>query len=111
MAALTVLEEIKRRNLLKNVLIRARELEEGLTKIAKQFPHIIEGVRGLGLLQGLVLKNHSINSKMITLKAFEKGLLIVPAGDNVIRIVPPLIISSNEIKLILKKLILTFEEF
>ncbi len=111
MAALTVLEEIKRRNLLNNVLLRSKELEEGLIKITNQFPKIIHGVRGIGLLQGLVLKNEKINSKMVTLKAFEKGLLVVPAGENVVRIVPPLTISKNEIKQILKKLFSTFQEF
>ena len=109
-AALTVLEEITRRDLLSNVFLRGRELEEGLNKITNQFPHIIAGVRGIGLLQGLVLKNNAINSKMITLKAFEKGLLVVPAGETVVRIVPPLIISRNEIKQILKKLISIFQE-
>jgi len=111
MAALTVLEEIKRRDLLNNVLLRSKELKEGLIKITNQFPKIIYGVRGIGLLQGLVLKNEKINSKMVTLKAFEKGLLVVPAGENVVRIVPPLTISKNEIKQILKKLFSTFQEF
>ena len=109
-AALTVLEEIKRRDLLSNVFSRGRELEEGLNKITNQFPQIISEVRGIGLLQGLVLKDKSVNSKMITLKAFEKGLLVVPAGENVVRIVPPLIISSYEIRQILKKLISIFQE-
>ena len=110
-AALTVLEEIKRRNLLNNVRLRSKELEAGLIKITNQFPKIIGGVRGIGLLQGLVLKNEKINSKMVTIMAFEKGLLVVPAGKNVVRIVPPLTISRNEVKQILKKLILTFEAF
>ena len=48
---------------------------------------------------------------MVTLKAFENGLLVVPAGENVVRIVPPLIISSNEISQLLKKLTKTFQDF
>mgnify|MGYP003315431175 CR=1 FL=1 len=43
-------------------------------------------------------------------KAFDKGLLLVPAGGNVVRFVPPLIISRNEINILLKKLDLIFEE-
>ena len=109
-AALTVLEEIKRRNLLSNVISRGKQLENGLNEITNQFPKIIYGVRGIGLLQGLVLKKDTIDSKSITLKAFEKGLLVVPAGENVVRIVPPLIISSNEIQQLLKKLTLIFKE-
>ena len=110
MAALTVLEEIRRRNLLNNVIFRGKELEKGLKKIANNYPKFITEVRGLGLLQGLVLQNDSIDAKTITINAFKKGLLIVPAGKNVVRIVPPLIISKNEIQQIIKKLILIFEE-
>ena len=55
------------------------------------------GHRGIGLLQGIVLNEEIIDAKKITIKAFDKGLLLVPAGVNVVRIVPPLIISKNEI--------------
>ena len=44
-------------------------------------------------------------------KAFENGLLVVPAGSNVIRIVPPLTISRNETKQLLKKLYSIFKDF
>ena len=51
-----------------------------------------------------------VNKKNITLKAFDKGLLIVPAGGNVVRIVPPLVISRREINILLDKLNSIFEE-
>ena len=66
--------------------------------------------RGIGLIQGLVINDSYTDAKTITLKAFDKGLLIVPAGGNVVRFVPPLIISRNEINILLKKLDLIFEE-
>ena len=50
------------------------------------------------------------DAKKITLKAFEKGLLVVPAGGNVVRIVPPLVISRREINILLNKLNSIFEE-
>ena len=109
-AALTVLEEIKRRKILDNVLQRGAQLEKGLKEISNTFPVIISGSRGLGLLQGLILKEECIEAKKITQKAFEKGLLVVPAGGNVIRIVPPLIISKREINQLLSKLISIFKE-
>ena len=109
-AALTVLEEINRRDLLNNVLVRGKQLENGLNTLSKEYSNIINCQRGLGLLKGIVLKEEVIDAKTITLKAFEKGLLVVPAGGNVVRIVPPLIISNNEIKSILKKLSLIFRE-
>ena len=109
-AAITVLEEIKRRRILKNVFERGNQLNQGFTRISEKFPKIISGIRGLGLIQGLVINDSYTDAKTITLKAFDKGLLLVPAGGNVVRFVPPLIISRNEINILLKKLDLIFEE-
>ena len=109
-AALTILNEIKRRNLLHNVLVRSIQIEKGLNSIAKEYSNIIKGHRGIGLLQGIVLNEEIIDAKKITISAFEKGLLVVPAGENVVRIVPPLIISKNEMNMILKKLSSIFKE-
>ena len=109
-AALTVLEEITRRKILKNVLSRGDQLNEGLLKISAKFPNIINGIRGVGLIRGLIINNSYTEAKTITLKAFDKGLLLVPAGGNVIRFVPPLIISRHEVNVLLKKLDLIFEE-
>ena len=81
-----------------------------MTKIAAKFPNIVNDTRGLGLIQGLVINNAYTDAKTITLKAFDKGLLLVPAGGNVVRFVPPLIITKNEINILLKKLDLIFEE-
>ena len=110
-AAITVLEEIKRRNLLQNVISRGQQIEEGLSQMASDFPHIIKGRRGMGLLQGIVLQENSIDLKSVTSKAFDNGLLIVAAGSNVIRIVPPLTISKNETTQLLKKLYSIFKDF
>ena len=81
-----------------------------VVKLSNKFPHIINGIRGIGLIQGLVINDLYTDAKTITLKAFDKGLLLVPAGGNVVRFVPPLIISRNEINILLKKLDLIFEE-
>ena len=108
-AALTILNEIKRRNLLDNVLLRSTQIEEGLDMLAKEYSNIIVGHRGIGLLQGIVLNEEIIDAQKITISAFEKGLLVVPAGINVVRIVPPLIISKNEMNIVLKKLSLIFK--
>ncbi len=107
-AALTILNEIKKKNLLHNVLMRSIQIEEGLDNISKEYSNKIAGHRGIGLLQGIVLREEVIDAQKITISAFEKGLLVVPAGKNVVRIVPPLIISKNEINIILKKLTLIF---
>ena len=109
-AALTVLEEINRRNLINNVHLRGEQLRAGFEELAKKFPNIIRGKRGLGLIQGIVINDDYADAKNITLKAFDKGLLVVPAGGNVVRIVPPLTISRREINILLDKLSLILKE-
>ncbi len=109
-AALTVLEEINRRNIINNVYLRGEQLSAGFEELSKKFPNIISGKRGLGLIQGLVINDDYADAKKITLKAFDKGLLVVPAGGNVVRIVPPLVISRREINILLNKLNSIFEE-
>ena len=79
-------------------------------QLSNKYPNIIRSKRGIGLIQGLVINQEYIDAKNITLKAFEKGLLLVPAGQNVIRIVPPLIISRKEVKILLDKLDSIFKE-
>ena len=110
MAALTVLEEISKRKLIDNVLLRGQQLSYGFEKLLNKFPNIITGKRGIGLIQGLIINDKFTDSKTITLKAFEKGLLVVPAGGNVVRIVPPLVINKREVDILLDKLNSIFEE-
>ena len=65
-----------------------------MLKIKKKFPHIIEDIRGKGLLKGIKLKVE--NTKFIN-QLFEQKLLVVKASENVVRLLPPLIVNKNEI--------------
>jgi acetylornithine/N-succinyldiaminopimelate aminotransferase len=73
----------------------ARRLRHQLEQLAAAFPGVILGVRGQGLLLGLVLAppNAEVSAKLMA-----RGLLTVPAGDNVVRLLPPLIIGPAEIE-------------
>ena len=64
---------------------------EGLKDIAAQYSWI-EEVRGLGLLLGIEVEK---SSKKILKKMIEKNVLILAAGDNVVRFAPPLIIEKK----------------
>lgn len=72
-----------------------RYLEEKLEEISKEFPCIIER-RGKGLLQGLALKKEKSAGEVIN-KAMDNGLIIISAGGNVLRFVPPLIITKENV--------------
>ncbi|WP_414153428.1 aspartate aminotransferase family protein [Prochlorococcus sp. MIT 1300] len=104
-AGLTVCKEIVKRNLLSNVQQRGHQLSEGLIELISKFPKELKEVRGLGLIQGLVLNQDTkISSKLIAETALQQKLLVVPAGANVIRIIPPLIIKKNEVNELLSRL-------
>ncbi len=96
--ALKVCETIVNQNLLAKVQARGEQLHQGLAKIAAEFPHHIEQVRGWGLIQGLVLRQDSpLTARDIVQSCIEQGLLLVPAGVKVVRFVPPLIVEATEI--------------
>ncbi|MET3791987.1 aspartate aminotransferase family protein [Aquamicrobium terrae] len=80
------LEEVQRKALL---------MKQGLAAIADEFPGVIEGIRGTGLMLGLkcVLPAGEVNAALRDHK-----LLAVPAGDNVIRLLPPLTLTDAEIQ-------------
>ena len=62
-------------------------------------------------MQGLVIKNEAVlTSSIITKEALKEGLLLIPAGEKVIRFVPPLTISKKEIDLLINKLNKTFSK-
>ena len=104
-AALTVAKEIHNRNLLKNVINRGAQLKLGLEKIINNYSRELQEVRGLGLMQGLVIKEKSnLTSSMIVEMGIKEGLLVIGAGPKVIRIVPPLVITRKEINRLLSRL-------
>ncbi|MGP1375097.1 MAG: acetylornithine transaminase [Almyronema sp.] len=96
--ALAVCQTLEQQNLLANVQQRGEQLRTGLQNLAQTYPNLIETVRGWGLINGLVLKPEAaIQSVDIVKAAIAVGLLLVPAGPQVVRFVPPLIVSAEEV--------------
>lgn len=79
---------------LENVQQVANRMKQGLASVSDRFPEVFKGVRGTGLMLGLecVMVNGDVVAALR-----EQGLLTVPAGDNVVRILPPLVIGDAEI--------------
>jgi len=92
-AALTVLEVIEEESLLANVKARGEQLMQGLKAIQARFP-VIKEVRGQGLLIGAEL---SVEAAPLIAQAREAGLLVLSAGPNVLRLLPPLNVSEAEV--------------
>ncbi len=78
---------------------------EKLEGVVARYPHFATGVRGRGLLLGLVLTEKGVEQgATIVQRLFEAGVLINFAGNLVLRFVPPLIVSTEEIDLLIEKL-------
>ncbi|MBQ7065854.1 MAG: aspartate aminotransferase family protein [Lachnospiraceae bacterium] len=80
-----------------NILDHVNQVGDYLTKKLNEFVEkydFIEERRGLGLMQGLVC-NKPVGE--IISKALEKGLVLINAGTNIIRFVPPFIITNEDI--------------
>lgn len=92
----SVLDVILAKDFLPNVQKVALELKLMLTDLQKKFPDIIEEIRGVGLMLGIKINSKIENTELVK-KFIENGLLSVPAGENVIRILPPLIITSENV--------------
>jgi len=82
---------------------------EGLKRLEKKYTPLIREARGKGLILGLELKSKEKTREVVS-KCMEKGLLTILTVDNVIRILPPLIVNSEEIEFAIEKLDDSFDE-
>ncbi|WP_440695962.1 aspartate aminotransferase family protein [Candidatus Pelagibacter sp. HIMB109] len=89
-----VLDIILEKGFLENVVKIGEYFEAQLLKLKEKYPSVIEEVRGKGLLRGIKLK--SDNAKFIN-ELFEHKMLAVKASENVVRLLPPLIVKEKEI--------------
>lgn len=94
--ASTVLDVIGEPGFLDSVQVKALQLKQGLAALKDQHATIVEEVRGTGLLMGLKLRSQ-VSPAQIVAAAMDEKLLLVGAGDNTVRVLPPLIASEREI--------------
>ena len=98
-----VLETLSAPGFLADVRRRAEILETGLQALARQFPDKIVEIRGRGFLRGIVLHEDLAAASLVaTLR--ENYLLTVPASENTVRLLPPLVITEQEIGIVLDRL-------
>ena len=94
-----VLDQIFKKGFLKNVQKSSKHFISELNKIKEDYPNIIKEVRGIGLLLGLQL--YSDQTQFIK-KLQDNKLLTMRAGENVVRILPPLNVKKQEIDIAIK---------
>lgn len=96
-AGLAVAKYFSDHDVLSNVRARGEQLSKGLEAIAAKYPKLLGDVRGWGLLKGVEVTDENVAPGQIVQAALDNGLLLVGAGSNVVRFVPPLIITEAEI--------------
>ncbi len=93
--ATAVLDEVAKPEFLARVRETARDLNQRLAELKASHPDVIEDVRGAGLLIGIKCK---VPNTELVAAGREAGILTVGAGDNVVRLLPPLNCGETEIR-------------
>ena len=88
-----VLDLFKENHIIDNVQKTGAYLEKKLNELADKYD-VIETRRGIGMMQGLVFK---VPVGPVINKALEKGLILINAGTDIIRFVPPLVITKEDV--------------
>ncbi len=84
-----------------------KTLMAGLRSLQQKYPALITDVRGLGLMIGVEC---TVKTRPLIAKALKLGLVLAPSGENIIRLLPPLIIDEGHITEALAKLDQLFSE-
>ncbi|MCY4540912.1 MAG: aspartate aminotransferase family protein [Rhodobacteraceae bacterium] len=91
-----VLKIVSDEDFLQVVRRTAGQLRQGLEAIVAGHPNVFEDVRGSGLMLGLKCRSDNMNMEVVS-AGYDQRILLVPAADNVVRILPPLNISPFEV--------------
>ena len=92
---------------LDSVVERGQYLQDGLHALIERYPTVLESTSGLGLMIGLKCK---VENTKLLLGARAKGLLLAKGGNNMVRMLPPLNISTAEADEALQKIADVCEE-
>jgi len=97
-AGLAVAQYLCDHDILENVKERGAQLSDGLEKLAEKYPKVLADTRGWGLLKGIRIHDDAgVTAGELVGDVMAEGLLLVAAGPDVVRFVPPLIVSKEEI--------------
>ncbi|MCR5790783.1 MAG: aspartate aminotransferase family protein [Lachnospiraceae bacterium] len=97
-----VADQFEKQDILKNVTKTGQYMADRLRDLQAETT-LIKEVRGMGLLQGIVLSD-AVKAGDIAKKALQNGLVVVTAAGNVIRLIPPLIVTEKDVDEMIEKL-------
>jgi acetylornithine/N-succinyldiaminopimelate aminotransferase len=102
-AAAVVLEVLTEDGFMQSLRDRAAYLDAALNGLHNAFPAAISEIRGRGFLRGICLADH-IDVMALVAALRDDHVLCVPAAENTLRLLPPLIISRDEIDILMAAL-------
>lgn len=105
-AVSAVFEQFEKLNILDHVNELTPYLEAELDKLVEKYD-CLTARRGKGFMQGLEC---TLPVGQVSAKALENGLIVITAGSNVLRFVPPLVIEKNDVDEMIRLLSLTLDE-
>ena len=94
-AGQAVFDVVANEEFLAQVRARGERLRSALEQMIPNHGHLFESVRGVGLMLGIKMKS---DSRAFVNWLRSEGILLVAAGDNVVRVLPPLIIEEADIR-------------
>ena len=108
-AVATVLEIFKEDKVIENVQAVAPYLEKRLKETVDRFDFLL-AERGLGLMRAIVFDTSKKSPADVVKKALSHGLVLITAGADVIRFLPPLIITKDHVDEMIDKLVMALSE-
>jgi 4-aminobutyrate aminotransferase len=102
-AAVATIQAMREEKLVENAAERGAQLMAGLRKLQAEFPQMAD-VRGVGLMVGVEFGQpgapDTATAKAVDKAAFERGLMLLTCGtfDNVVRWIPPLVVTDEQIE-------------
>lgn len=93
--AVHVLERLSAPAFLDNLQSTSAYLGKKAEKLPQLFPSLIKEIRGRGLIRGIAFKDESKPGELVKL-ARERGVLLLTAGKDAVRLVPALVVSKEE---------------
>ncbi len=111
--AVAALEVVKNENLAENAEKLGKIFRIRMNLLKQKFPHLIQNVRGMGLLNAVVINDTETSETAwnICIKLAENGLLAKPTHGNIIRFAPPLVLTEEQLHLSCDIIEKTFSSF
>jgi 4-aminobutyrate aminotransferase len=95
LAAMMVTIDLLEEGLIANAAERGEQGLRGLRALVEHHPDLVREVRGRGLMIGIQFDSGE-TAEAVQMQAFERGLLVLEAGDDCVRMSPPLVVTADE---------------